>query len=191
MQTIFKSFFVLIVLCTIQQIKAQDTTIYFGPEHSIYQFTVKDVDGKDFEFSCLEGKKILIVNTGSKCMYRKQLGELQELYQKYRDKDFVVVVFPCNDFYGREPKGNSHIKKVYREKYGIDFSIMSKTHVKGKEISPIYDFLSFKVKNGKSDIPPKWNFHKYLIDRQGFIYKTINPGVSPLDKEIIEWIEKD
>jgi glutathione peroxidase len=170
---------------------AQDSAMYLGPEHSIYQFKTKDIDGKEFDFGCLEGQKILIVNTGSRCMYRKQLGELQNLYNQYKDKGFIVIVFPCNDFYGREPKGNSHIKKVYTEMYGIKFPIMAKTHVKGKETEPIYDFLSYKIKNGKSDNPPKWNFHKYLINRQGFLEKSINPGTNPLDMEIKDWIEME
>jgi glutathione peroxidase len=180
------------VFCAIFTMSAQDTSlISLGPERSIYQFQVKDIDGKDFEFSCLEGKKILIVNTGSKCMYRQQLSDLQKLYEKYADKDFVVVVFPCNNFFFREPKKNSWIKKHYQKKYGIKFPIMAKTVVKGDKIDPVYDFLSYKVKNGKFDAAPKWNFQKYLIDRQGFLYKSVNPATNPLDKEIIDWIETE
>jgi len=188
----FKSIItILLIIVLIIDVKAQDSAFYKGYENCIYQFKVKDIDGKDFDFGCLEGQKILIVNTGSKCMFRKQLSELQELYSKFKDKGFVVVVFPCNDFYGREPKGNQHIKKIYKEKYGITFPIMSKIHVKGNNADPIYDFLSFKNKNGISDTPPKWNFHKYLIDEQGFLYKSVNPATSPLDKEIINWIENN
>jgi glutathione peroxidase len=181
----------LILSLSIFMTKAQDSIPSLGFDNSIYQFKVNEIDGHEFDFSCLEGQKILIVNTGSRCMYRKQLGELQELYEKNKDNGFTVVVFPCNDFYKREPKGNSTIKKIYHQKYGITFPIMSKIHVKGKEIEPIYDFLSYKIKNGKSDNPPKWNFHKYLIDRQGFLYKSISPGTSPLNQEIIDWINID
>jgi glutathione peroxidase len=182
---------ILMITLSIYMSKAQDSVLLPGFENSIYQFKVKDIDGHEFDFSCLEGQKILIVNTGSRCMYRKQLADLQELYEKYKDNGFTIVVFPCNDFYKREPKGNATIKKIYHQKYGIAFPIMSKIHVKGKEIEPIYDFLSYKIKNGKSDNPPKWNFQKYLIDRQGFLYKSINPGKSPLDQEIIDWIKNN
>jgi glutathione peroxidase len=169
---------------------AQDSAkIFLGSENCIYQFIVKDIDGNDFEFSCLEGKKILIVNTASKCMYRHQLADLQELYEKYKDKNFIIVAFPSNDFFFREPKKNSWIKRHYKGKYGISFPIMTKTVVKGDKIDPVYDFLSYKIKNGKFDSPPKWNYHKYLIDNQGFLYKSINPATNPLDPEITDWIE--
>jgi len=184
----------LSILCfafVLSNSKAQDPALDLGDEHSIYQFKATDIDGNEFDFACLEGYKILIVNTGSRCMYRNQLKELQELYEKYKDKEFMVIVFPSNDFYKREPYNNLKIKKIDQQKYGINFPIMAKIHVKGKEIDLIYDFLSFYIKNGKSDNPPKWNFHKYLIDRHGFLYKSINPGTSPWDKEITDWINNE
>lgn len=170
---------------------AQDTAFNFlGPEHCIYQFKVKDIQGNEFDFACLEGKKILLVNTGSKCMYRSQLKELQKLFLSYKDSGFMVVAFPSNDFFYREPGSNKKIQKKYQRKFGISFPIMAKTIVRGNNRDPVFEFLSDKRKNGKFDAPPKWNFHKYLIDEYGFIYKSINPSVKDFAGEIQNWILK-
>lgn len=157
--------------------------------NSIHQFTAKTVDGKNFDFSCLEGQKILLVNTGSKCMYAQQLNKLQKLYENYQNKGFIVIAFPSRDFYNRELKNNEEIAQKYRTKYRITFPIMSLCNVKGDNIHPVFDFLSNKSLNGKFDAPPKWNFHKYLIDEDGFIIKAINPAVNPFSDEIINWLE--
>ncbi len=160
-------------------------------ENSIYRFSAMDIKGNVFDFSSLEGKKILIVNTASKCMYAPQLKDLQDLYLKYKDMNFVVIAFPSNDFFKREPKSNQVIAQRYHKKYKISFPIMSKISVKGDSISPIYDFLTHKSKNGNIDADAKWNFHKYLIDRNGYVFKSLNPGTKPFDPEIVEWIEEN
>jgi len=162
-----------------------------GEENSIYRFSVMDVQGNEFDFSCLEGEKILIVNTASKCMYAPQLNDLQELYERYKDRNFIIIAFPANDFFNREPKGNEKIAQRYYKKYKISFPIMSKISVKGDNIHPIYDFLTHKSKNGNIDAEVKWNFHKYLIDRNGYVFKSLNPGTKPFDPEIVEWIEEN
>ncbi len=159
--------------------------------NSIHQFKVLDIDGKRLDFSCYEGQKILIVNTASKCMYAPQLRKLQELYEKYKDLGFIVIAFPSSDFYNRELKTNRQIAEKYRTKYHITFPIISKVHVKGDSIHAVFDFLSDKNLNGKFDASPKWNFHKYLFDAQGFLFKSIPPSNSPLSEEIINWIEKN
>jgi glutathione peroxidase len=120
----------------------------------------------------------------------QQIRKLQELYEKYKDQGFVVVAFPSSDFYNREFKTNLEIAKKYRKKHNISFPILSKVHVKGDSIDPVFDLLSSKELNGKFDAPPKWNFHKYLINEQGFLVKSIPPSKSPLNEEIIAWIEK-
>ena len=157
----------------------------------IYQFKVTDIDGNQFDFSELEGQKILLVNTASKCMFAPQLNKLQELYNKYKNDGFVIIAFPSSDFYNRELKTDKEIAKKYREKYQITFPVISKTKIKGDSIHEVFDFLSHKDLNGKFDAPPKWNFHKYLIDNQGFIRKSISPKTSPFDEEIVSWIEED
>ena len=161
-----------------------------GEEYSIYKISVTDVEGNVFDFSGLDGKKILIVNTASKCMFAPQLRDLQKLYEKYKDKNFIVIAFPANDFFNREPRNNHEIAKLYAQKYRISFPIMSKVSVKGDSIHPIYDFLTHKSKNGSLDADVKWNFHKYLIDNHGYVFKSLNPGTKPFDTEIVEWIEK-
>jgi glutathione peroxidase len=186
---IFKYFLFISLLWAQIPFFAQDTALVKGTEYSIYQYIIKDIDGNDFDFSCLEGKKILVVNTGSKCMYRGQLSDLQKLYEKYKERGFIIVAFPSNDFFYREPGNNNKIKRIYRKRYDITFPVMAKTRVKGRDIDPVYDFLSYKIKNGLVDNPPKWNFQKYLIDSQGFLVKAVNPSIKPFDKEIIEWIE--
>jgi glutathione peroxidase len=158
--------------------------------NSIHQFKATDIDGNEFEFSCLEGQKILIVNTASKCMYAPQLKKLQELYEKYKNTGFCVIAFPSSDFYNREVKTNKQIAKKYREKYGITFPIMQKTHVKNEDLNPVFDFLSNKDFNGNLNATPKWNFHKYLINEKGHLIKSIPPSKSPFDPEIIDWLEK-
>lgn len=150
-----------------------------------------DMEGNVFDFSCLDGKKILIVNTASKCMFAPQLHDLQKLYEKYEDQNFIIIAFPTNDFFNREPRSNQEIAKHYHKKYKISFPIMSKISVKGDSIDPIYDFLTHKYKNGSLDADVKWNFHKYLIDNKGHIFKSLNPGIKPFDKEIVEWIEEN
>lgn len=157
--------------------------------NSIYQFSAVDINGNQFDFSCLEGKKILIVNTASKCMYSPQLRDLEELYQKYKEAGFIIIAFPSNDFFNREPRSNKEIDRHYHKKYKISFPIMSKISVKGDSIHPIYDFLTHQSLNGKFDADVKWNFHKYLIDNEGFIYRSIKPATKPYSKDIIEWLE--
>jgi glutathione peroxidase len=171
------------------QASAQEYGLENMPQYSIYQFKLTDIHGREFDFSCYEGYKILIVNTGSKCRFRGQLRELQKLYDTYKSQMFVVVAFPSNDFFFREPGSNKRIRRVYLKKYKIDFPVMAKTTVKGDQVDPIFDFLSQEQKNGRSNNPPIWNFHKYLIDSQGFLYKSLKPSTKPFDPEIVEWIK--
>lgn len=158
------------------------------PQYSVYQYTAIDIDGKEFDFSCLEGQKMIIVNTGSKCRFRGQLREMQKLYLSYKDSGLVVIAFPSNDFFFREPGSNSKIKKRYHRKFGITFPIMAKVTVRKNGIEPIFDFFADRRKNGRFDAPPTWNFQKYLICEDGFLYKTLSPSVSVFDENVINWI---
>jgi len=185
-QNPMKLLFTLMLLISSVNFLAQD----LGEEYSIYRFSAIDVQGNVFDFCNLEGKKILIVNTASKCMFASQLRDLQKLYEKYKDKGFIVIAFPTNDFFNREPRSNQEIAKHYPEKYKISFPVMSKVSVKGDSIHPIYEFLTHKSENGRLDADVKWNFHKYLIDNQGHVLKSINPVTKPFNTEIVEWIEE-
>jgi glutathione peroxidase len=157
---------------------------------SIYQFKVKDINGKTFDFATLKGKKIMVVNTASKCGLTPQYEQLEALYTKYKAKNFVIVGFPANDFMSQEPGTDQEIQQFCKLNYGVSFPMMSKISVKGKEMAPIYQFLTQKAKNGKEDSKVEWNFQKYLIDENGHLAKVISPRVLPDDPSIIAWIEK-
>ncbi|MFC2096708.1 glutathione peroxidase [Bacteroidota bacterium] len=159
--------------------------------NNLYSFQVKDINGEIFDLKTLKGKKVIIVNTASKCMYAPQLKTLQKLYKKYKKDGVEIIAFPCNDFYKREPGTNIEISEVYKKKYKITFPVMSKTHVKGDNIHPVYRFLTQKDRNGFDDTQVSWNFQKYLINRNGKIEKIIKPKTKPMSKEIINWIENN
>ncbi len=157
---------------------------------SIYQFKVKDINGKTFDFATLKGKKIMVVNTASKCGLTPQYEELEALYTKYKSKNFVIVGFPANDFMSQEPGSDQEIAQFCQLNYGVSFPMMSKISVEGKQMPPDYQFLTQKAKNGKEDSKVEWNFQKYLIDENGHLAKVISPRVLPNDPSIIAWIEQ-
>ena len=136
-----------------------------------------------------KGKKIMVVNTASKCGLTPQYKGLQELYETYKDSGFMIVGFPSNDFMMQEPGNNEKIRTFCTEKYGVTFPMMSKVKVKGKEKHPVYEFLTRAEKNGVADSKVSWNFQKYLIDENGFLVKHISPKTKPMDEEIISWIK--
>lgn len=158
-------------------------------EASIHSFKVKDINGKQFDFASLKGKKILVVNTASECGYTPQYEQLEALYQKYKGSNFVVVGFPANDFGAQEPGTNDEIASFCKKNYGVTFPMMSKITVKGDKMEPIYAFLTKKEQNGVLDSSVKWNFQKYLIDESGKLVKMFGSGTNPLDAEITNWIE--
>ena len=158
-------------------------------KESIHQFTVKDIEGNDFAFSSLKGKKVMVVNTASKCGLTPQYEKLEALYEKYKEQGFVIVGFTANDFMSQEPGSNDEIKSFCQKNYGVSFPMMSKISVKGKDMSSVYHFLTEKSRNGLEDNNVKWNFQKYLIDENGYLVKVISPKTSPVDPSITSWIE--
>ena len=159
-------------------------------DQTIYQFEVEDITGKAFPLSSLQGKKVMIVNTASKCGLTPQYKELEALYQQYKDKDFIIIGFPANNFLGQEPGSNEQIASFCSINYGVSFPMMSKISVKGKNMHPLYQFLTQKAKNGVEDSKVKWNFQKYLIGRDGKLEKVIDPKTLPSNDEVIQWIEE-
>ncbi|MCC6700010.1 MAG: glutathione peroxidase [Fluviicola sp.] len=155
---------------------------------TIYQFKVTDIDGKEFDFASLKGKKIMIVNTASKCGLTPQYEKLEALYKTYKDKNFVIVGFPSNDFLSQEPGTDEEISAFCQKNYGVTFPMMSKISVKGKEMHPVYQFLTTKSLNGLEDNKVQWNFQKYLIDEKGILVKVIPPGTQPDAEEIVSWL---
>jgi glutathione peroxidase len=156
----------------------------------IYDFTVKTIDGEDFPLSNLKGKKVMFVNVASKCGLTPQYAQLQELYDRYKDKNFVIIGFPANNFGMQEPGSNEEIKEFCTANYGVTFPMMSKISVKGDDIAPLYQWLTTKEANGVADAEVTWNFQKFLIDEEGHWVKFFTPKKSPMSAEIIAWIEK-
>lgn len=157
---------------------------------SFYDFQVKDIDGKEFDLSSLKGKKILVVNVASKCGFTPQYAQLEELYQKYKNDNFVIIGFPANNFGQQEPGSNADIKQFCTLNYGVTFPMMSKISVKGDDQAPIYKWLTNKAENGKIDQEVTWNFQKYLIDENGNLAAVYLPKVTPMDEKITSWIEE-
>ncbi len=158
-------------------------------QKSFYDFTVKDINGKDFSFSQLKGKKVMIVNTASKCGHTPQYADLQALYQKYKNDNFVILGFPANNFGNQEPGSNSEIKEFCTKNYGVTFPMMSKVSVKGDDMTPVYRWLTSQKENGKMDSEVRWNFQKYLISENGQLDKVIYTKEKPDAEEIVAWIE--
>ncbi len=157
---------------------------------TIYQFIVQNLEGDEFDFSSLKGKKIMIVNTASKCGLTPQYKKLQAIYEKYADKDFVIIGFPANNFLFQEPGSDEEIAVFCERNYGVTFPMMSKISVKGKNMHPVYKFLTSKTKNGVIDSSVSWNFQKYLISPDGRLAKVISPRTLPDDPSVISWIEE-
>ncbi|WP_396177859.1 glutathione peroxidase [Flavobacterium sp.] len=158
-------------------------------KQSIYQFKVTDLSGEEFDFASLKGKKILVVNTASKCGLTPQYEGLQALYDQYQAQGFVVVGFPANNFMSQEPGTSAEIATFCQKNYGVTFPMMGKISVKGDDMAPIYQFLTQRSKNGVEDSEVGWNFQKYLIDENGFVVKVVGPQTSPTDPEIVDWIK--
>lgn len=158
-------------------------------KQTIYQFKVEDLSGKTFDFASLKGKKILVVNTASKCGYTPQYKDLEALYKKYKNQNFVIIGFPANNFGQQEPGTNKEIATFCELNYGVSFPMMSKISVKGKDMHPLYQFLTQKSKNGLKDSEVEWNFQKYLINEKGELEKVLLSAVKPTDAEIVNWIK--
>lgn len=176
-----KILFIILITISAVTVNAQEKTLY--------DFKVKDIDNKDFDLSSLKGKKVLVVNVASLCGLTPQYAELEKLYTTYKDKNFIVIGFPSNDFKGQEPGTNEDIKTFCSSTYGVTFPMMSKTEVVGDSIAPIYKWLTKKSENGKLDADVQWNFQKFMIDEKGHIVDFATPKTNPWDKKIVSWIE--
>src|SRR5664280_1989329 len=159
----------------------------FSQTTGFYDFKVKTLEGNDFDFSSLKGKKVMIVNTASKCGFTPQYKDIEEVYEKYKD-NFVIIGFPANNFLSQEPGSAAEIRKFCTEKYGVTFPIMEKISVKGKDMAPIYKWLTSKEMNGVMDSTVKWNFQKYLIDENGKLVDVIYSSEKPSSAKILSWI---
>ncbi len=155
---------------------------------SFYDFTVTDINGKEFPLSQLKGKKVMVVNTASQCGFTKQYKTLEEVYKTYGGDKFIIIGFPANNFLSQEPGTNDEIKEFCTKNYGVTFPMMSKISVKGDDMHPLYKWLTTKSLNGVMDSEVGWNFQKYLIDESGNLVDMVKPRESPDSKRIIEFI---
>jgi len=156
---------------------------------NLYDFSASTIDGKPFDFSVLRGKKVLIVNTASKCGLTPQYEKLEALYKKYGDDRFIIIGFPSNDFLKQEPGTNEEIREFCTVNYGVTFPLMSKISVKGKDMHPLYKWMTSKNENGVLDAPVTWNFQKFMISEEGQLIDMAPPKESPDSERIIKWIE--
>ncbi len=166
-----------LVLCQISAVHAE----------SIYDIKLKDIDGKDTTLSAYKGKVILIVNVASKCGFTKQYTGLETIYQKYKDRGFVVLGFPCNQFGGQEPGSNEEIRQFCSSKFNVTFPLFDKLEVNGEKRHSLYDALVGKDSPFPGDI--KWNFTKFLIGKDGKILKRFESSVTPESPGVTEAID--
>ena len=159
-------------------------------ENTIYQFKVEDIEGNTFDLASLKGKKVMIVNTASKCGLTPQYEQLEAIYKAYQDKNFVIIGFPANNFASQEPGSDEEIAQFCERNYGVTFPMMSKISVKGEDMHELYEFLTQKSKNGFADSEVAWNFQKYLINEEGKLVDVIDPRTLPTDEKIVKWIKE-
>jgi glutathione peroxidase len=161
-----------------------------SPEKTIYDFTMKDIDGNAVPLSQYKGKVVLIVNVASMCGNTPQYRDIEALYKKYKDKGFVVLGFPANNFMGQEPGSEKEIKEFCTREYAVTFPMFSKISVKGKEIHPLYAYLTQKSENGSVEAEVKWNFQKFLVGKDGKVIASISPRTSVNEAEVVTSIDK-
>lgn len=153
-----------------------------APTKSLYDFTVKSIDGKTVSLSGFKGKKVVILNTASKCGYTPQYADWEKFYKAHGDK-IVVLGFPANNFMGQEPGSNEEVANFCQKNYGVTFPMFEKVDVVGEGQAPLYQWLTTKALNGWNDKAPTWNFCKYVIDEQGKLTNFFASGVKPDDAE--------
>ena len=155
---------------------------------SFHDFTVTTLEGESYDLSQLKGKKVLVVNTASKCGFTPQYEGLQKLYEEYGGDNFIIIGFPANNFLRQEPGSNEKIREFCIRNYGVTFPMMGKISVKGKDMHPIYRWLTSKELNGVEDSSVTWNFQKYMVDEEGRLVGSLPPKTKPLSDQITSWI---
>ena len=156
--------------------------------NGFHQFTVNTIGGEPFALSQLEDKKVLVVNTASKCGFTPQYADLQELYEKYGGDNFTIIGFPANNFMNQEPGTNEEIAEFCEVNYGVTFMMMEKISVKGEDMHPLYQWLTQEKENGVMDAPVSWNFQKFMIDEKGQLVDVVPPREKPMSDKIVNWV---
>jgi glutathione peroxidase len=157
---------------------------------SLLNFTMKDITGQDVPLAAFRGRVLLVVNVASKCGLTPQYRGLQELYERYRDKGLEILAFPANNFLRQEPGSDSEIQQFCSTTYSVTFRLFSKISVKGKDIHPLYQFLTHPETNPHFHGKIGWNFAKFLADRNGEVIGRFEPKVQPTSPEVISAVEK-
>lgn len=160
------------------------------PSGSIHDYTVRSIDGEKVDLKTFSGKKLLIVNTASKCGFTPQYKDLEALYERYKDRNLVIIGFPSNDFANQEPGTNEEISSFCKQNYGVKFPMMEKISVKGERIHPLYKWLTSKSENGVMNSSVKWNFQKYMIDENGHLVDHVASWRKPNCRKIRKWLER-
>jgi len=166
------------------------TTTTSNQNDSIYDFKTDNIDGEQISLSEYQGKVILIVNVASKCGYTPQYEGLQNLFEEYKEQDFVILGFPANNFSGQEPGSNEEIKQFCKLEYGVDFPMFSKVSVKGDDQADLFKYLTEQPNpDFTGDI--KWNFEKFLINKEGFLTRRFRSDVEPESDELVGAVKEE
>lgn len=147
--------------------------------NSVHQFSVNNTQGQTVDLAQYKGKTLLIVNTASQCGFTPQYQELEQLYQRYQDKGFVILAFPCNQFGGQEPGSDTEIQQFCQLNYGVSFPVLAKVQVNGPEAEPLFDYLKDQARGLLKTRAIKWNFTKFLINDRGQVVKRYAPRTKP------------
>ena len=166
-------------------------TVAMAGERSIYDFTMNSIDGAPTSFTKFQGKVVLLVNVASRCGFTPQYAALEKVYEKYKDRGFVIVGIPANNFGGQEPGSNQEIKTFRSAKYNVTFPMMAKVSVKGSDKTPLYEFLTDKSSNPQVGGEIQWNFTKFLIGLDGHPVARFEPDVTPDSPQVVASIEKE
>jgi glutathione peroxidase len=158
-------------------------------QKSVHDFKVKDIDGNEVSLSKYKGKVLVFINTASKCGLTPQYKDIQAFYEEYKSKGVEVLGFPANDFMGQEPGTEKEIKEFCSTKFAVTFPMFSKISVKGSNMAPLYKYLTDKKQNGVEDAPVKWNFQKFLVDKNGKLVKSFAPSTSVTDPDFISSVK--
>jgi glutathione peroxidase len=185
--TLFATGVLVLGATGLMALKGFNTNTWHNPTPgmaSFHNLNATTLDGEDFDFNQLKGKRVLIVNTASRCGYTSQYKPLEQLHDIYKDEGLVVLGFPCNQFGMQEPGSSTDIREFCTKNYGVSFQMMSKVNVKGNDQHPVYAWLTQEALNGSGDHKVRWNFHKFLVDGEGQLVAALGSGADPLGEEI-------
>lgn len=193
MKLMMNTFLIVLVLVGVGALVAWKTfnaNHHYTPQPAMASFhdlVATTLDGDEFAFDQLQGKRVLIVNTASKCGFTPQYESLETLHQRYGDQGLVILGFPCNQFGKQEPGSSDDIRSFCSKNYGVSFQMMEKIDVKGDNQHPVYAWLTRKELNGAGDHSVRWNFHKFLVNEKGELVAALGSGADPLGDEILSF----